>query len=150
MMRHLFISGFFIALLSGCSSTSVEDLKWLEGTWSRTYNVTTQQEIWKSTSDSLIGKSVFITLEDTTVMENLTIKVKNGILTYIADVKENPRPVDFILSTSRDGFAEFTNPNYDFPQLIRYELIGDSLVTTIQGESGTMPKAATFRYGKVN
>lgn len=150
MIRHLFISTCFLALLTACSSNSVEDLKWLEGTWSRTYNVTTQQEVWKSSADSLYGKSIFITLEDTTVMENMTIKIKNGILTYTADVEENPKPVDFILSTSRKGFAEFTNPNYDFPQVIRYEITGDSLTTTITGKSGTMPKSATFKYGKVN
>lgn len=51
-----------------------------------------------------------------------------------------PTAVSFLLVTQAPGLLRFTNPAYDYPQLIEYRRDGDVLVTHVEGVEGGEPK----------
>lgn len=136
-------------LISSCSKTKVDDFKWLIGVYERNYNETIQIESWNQKQDTLFGKAIFVTHNDSVVMETMRIqKNENGIWVYIADVPSNEFPVAFELKSISNSRIVFENPYHDFPQTIVYEQRNDSLFAAIIGKQNEFEKSTVFDFIK--
>src|SRR6186713_1571497 len=84
------------------AQSGLDQLHWLEGSWSRT-NVKpgrSTQEYWKKTSDTeWQGLGVTLHGSDTAFVEKLKLIIKDGSLYYVADIPENRQLVYFKFST---------------------------------------------------
>lgn len=149
-MRILnYVAIIFALSLVSCGGSDMEKLKWLEGTWVRQYNETTQIEEWTWAKKIINGKGYYVTDGDTTLMERMSITENNGTLIYTADVPENEIKVQFSLKDIGEKMVSFEKKNYDWPQLIIYANMGDSLKTTATGEVNEQTKSAEFTFNKV-
>jgi len=121
--------------------STVEQLKWLEGTWTRTNSKVGQSgfEMWKRMSSTeLSGRGVTMHGSDTAFVEKLRIIVRDGNLFYVADVPENQEPVFFRLTEIKQNSFTCENPNHDFPKKIAYSLQGNKLHATVSGNGKSM------------
>lgn len=121
-----------IGLLISCSTPTLEDE--LEGCWVR--EDAKVMECWTKTDDGFIGEGLAIRGHgDTTQFERLRITTEGGNRVYIADVDENEGAVSFP-ETNTPWL--FENPEHDMPQRIRYKLIDERLVVTLESENGKL------------
>jgi hypothetical protein len=123
------------------ASANFKKLEWLVGTWSRT-NVKPGKvghEHWRKQSESeLRGMGVSMQGKDTTFVEKISILIKDNNIYYVADVRENEKPVYFKLTEiSNTGFV-CENPEHDFPKKISYQLNGTDLKAQISGGGKSM------------
>lgn len=119
------------------TQTTVDQLTWLEGTWTRTNSKAGRSglEIWKKISTTeLRGRGITIHGSDTAFVEKLRIIVRDGNLFYVADVPENQKPVFFRLTEIKEKSFTCENPDHDFPKKIAYTLDGNKLRATISGD----------------
>ncbi len=129
--------------------STVDHLKWLEGTWTRTNSKAGQSglEIWKKMSSTeLSGRGIAMRGSDTTFVEKLSIIVLDGNLFYVADVPENQKPVFFRLTELKQNSFTCENPEHDFPKKIAYSLKGNKLHAIISGDG----KPIEFFFEKSN
>lgn len=123
-----------------------KSLSWLTGTWQRP-NLKpgyTAYERWENSGDTLKGYGVTLKGADTAFIEKLRILVKDDAVYYVADVKENPQPVYFRMTSISAGGFVCENPEHDFPKKIAYEREGDQLKAVISGNG----KQVDFRFEK--
>lgn len=136
-------------LVSSCSKPKVDDFKWLIGKYERNYNKTIQIESWYQNQDTLFGKAIFVTNNDSVVMETMRIqKNEKGVWEYIANVPSNDFPVAFELKNINKNRMVFENPYHDFPQTIVYEQREDSLFAAIIGTQNEFEKSTVFDFKK--
>ena len=106
------------------SCNSVQNISWLIGKWRTKAGKQTFEEEWAANPGAGLSGSARAIADDDgeiSAYEQLYIDEKDGVLVYTADVKQNPEPVDFPLKDCGDDYWKFTNPEHDFPQIIRYE-----------------------------
>ncbi|MEO7214360.1 DUF6265 family protein [Mucilaginibacter sp.] len=141
-MRNLLTFVFLLASLSSFAQRDpaepdMSKLSWLTGKWIRTNTRpgTSGYEQWdRVTITEMRGFAVRIKNGDTTVTEKTTLLLKGHFIYYVADVKENEKPVFFKLTQLTDNSFTCENPEHDFPKQIEYILIGDKLKATISGD----------------
>jgi hypothetical protein len=123
------------------TSSNFKKLEWLVGTWNRT-NVKPGKvgyEHWKKTSEfELRGMGVSMQGKDTTFVEKITILIKDNNIYYVADVRENEKPVYFKLTEINTTGFVCENPEHDFPKKISYQLQGTDLKAQISGDGKSM------------
>lgn len=137
-------------LSTSCSNTEINDFKWLIGKYERSYNQTIQIEIWQQKQDTLFGKAIFVTNNDSVVMETMYIqKNEKGVWEYIANVPSNDFPVPFELTSINKNRMVFENKYHDFPQTIVYEQRNDSLFAAIIGKQNNFEKSTVFDFKKI-
>jgi hypothetical protein len=145
MNKNVFVLMFFALIFSNVKSqtanqsahSTVDQLKWLEGTWTRTNSKAGQSgiEMWKKVSSTeLSGRGVAMQGSDTVFVEKLRIIVRDGNLFYVADVPENQNPVFFRLTEIKKNSFTCENPDHDFPKKIAYNLQGNKLQAKISGD----------------
>ena len=149
MKNNILLPILFALIFSGAKSQSVnnpahstiDQLKWLEGTWTRTNSKAGQSglEIWKKVSSTeLSGRGITMHGSDTAFVEKLRIVVRDGNLFYVADIPENQKPIYFRLTeVKKNGFI-CENPEHDFPKKIAYGLKGNKLHAIISGNGKSM------------
>lgn len=129
--------------------STIDQLKWLEGTWTRTNSKAGQSgiEMWKKMSSTeLSGRGITMHGSDTAFVEKLGIVVRDGDLFYVADVPENQQPVYFRLTEIKQNSFTCENPKHDFPKKIAYILKGNKLHAIISGDG----KSIEFFFEKSN
>jgi hypothetical protein len=145
-MRLTIILFFIIQSTASCQTAKVTEkdfdkLLWLEGTWTRTNSKPGRNgtEHWvRGKGKELMGWGVSMKGSDTTFVEKFKLIAKSGALYYVADVPENQKPVDFLLtSIDADGFV-CENSAHDFPKKISYHRNGNSIRTVISGDGKEM------------
>lgn len=140
-MKKILFSIATLTILNFSFGQTLDDFKWLEGTWQR-QNVkegNSAFESWEVNKDELIGIGATLRGADTVFVEKLKIKLIDGEMNYVALVGENGRPVNFkITSYDKKGFVS-ENPNHDFPKKITYKLEGKQLTATISGDGKEIP-----------
>jgi hypothetical protein len=144
-MKSLALS--LLLILSGCAFAQTKSekdfakLSWLEGTWTRTNAKPGRSgvESWvKGMGKELIGLGVNMKGSDTSFVEKLKIIIRDGDIYYVSDVPENPKPVEFkVTSLDEKGFV-CENPNHDFPKKISYQHDGNKLRAVISGDGKEM------------
>jgi hypothetical protein len=123
------------------------DFSWLEGSWKlQGKNV---YEIWEKKEGVLKGKSFKVSATDTTLLEKITLRERNGVFYYVPDVKENNGEVEFkMTSITADGFVA-ENPAHDFPKLIRYTIVRKENTQTINASIEGNGKVIRYTFDKV-
>ena len=119
------------------AQTTLNQLRWLEGSWNRT-NVKpgrATHEYWSKISDTeWKGMGVSLNGTDTVFVEKLALIARDGSLFYVADVPGNKQLVYFKMTEVTDQSFVCENPQHDFPKRIAYTRTGDVLKATISGD----------------
>lgn len=122
---------------------------WLVGNWERTGLAPgkTAFERWTMNADvDLIGKGISLSGSDTSFVEDLKIINSKGDYYYVADVSQNPQPVQFKIEKINDYSFRASNPAHDFPKFIEYILNGEELTVHISDDS--LRRSFTFQKYK--
>ena len=136
-MKRVFCIIILAVTAQVSAQTSLINLEWLLGSWSRT-NVKPGRsgvEIWtKISGNEFVGKGINLRGTDTTFVEKLKLISRDNKIYYVADVPENKEPVLFEMTAQTGMSVTFENPIHDFPKKISYELNGNKLKATISGD----------------
>lgn len=151
MGNYLLKIAFFVLVLLNMhvfSQTSdLTKLNWLEGKWKKFDNKTNKTSIenWnKLSTTEFTGIGCTLKGKDTVFVEKLKIIVKDNLLYYVADVKENKELTFFkFISITKTGFV-CENPKHDFPKKIEYKLTNKHLTVIISYEK----KKVIFEFDK--
>lgn len=134
----MFIILVSITSLSCSSSKEMGNLKsitWLEGNWvtEKSKNSMFTKEQWKLENQEMKGIGLVIENSDTTFVENLTLRMINDTLSYVASVPENTEEIIFKLTSNKNNSWKFENPGHDFPKLIEYIKKKDGFEAIVSG-----------------
>ena len=132
----------------------LKPLKPLLGSWETSNPGGRILETWKQPNPrSFTGKSIKVGLNnDTTLLEEIEIKVKGGELFYIptAAGQNSGKPVEFKLLSSMAGKYVFENKLHDFPQRIVYWLKSENEVLAwVEGKEKGKSRKFEFKYHRV-
>lgn len=115
-------------------------LQFLEGCWRSSDGAT--EECWRTEGEVLKGENISRRADGSEWRETMTIHTAPPG-TLIAEPEGQARTV-FALSQLGEGFVRFDNPEHDYPQWVRYERRGDTLVASI-GAAGQASRSWTWR-----
>lgn len=124
----------------------LSDIAWLAGHWKNEDG--TEEEFWLPPAGAMmLGLHRKINKAGPAFFEFLRIEETESGLTYWAS-PNGATPTPF--KTRKPGHSEvdFQNPQHDFPQGIRYELQGETLVASIYGPSQGRIKTVEWRWKK--
>ena len=132
MLRLSLFAIFVASVLSSCYRPSAQqafsDLEAIRGTWKATEGPEFM-EVWKKQNDSLlVGLGLSMRDGDTVFTESLQISLRKGQLFYGARVGENPEFVLFELKVAGRNSWRFENHAHDYPNIIAYHLVNDSVL----------------------
>jgi hypothetical protein len=151
-MKNKFLILLFAISLFSCSNTpitTIENFKWLNGTWSRNFNGNQQLEKWEIQNNAVIGSSSFINRTDTTEMTNFKIINKNGHWVLISKEVGFEKEVSYTLSYQNQDSIVFYNANADWPQTISFKNVEKNvLAKTVLGKNMSMKKNIEFTFKK--
>lgn len=131
MRQSLFVILICCFSCSG-SKTDLKNFDALAGDWKSVVGEDIFLESWKMNNGRLEGEGYFLNKKDTLFGERLVVDNIYGKLVYIADVK-GQSPILFTCKNNVENLWQFENMEHDFPQIIRYELKGDSLWVRLTG-----------------
>ncbi|MFY0651892.1 MAG: hypothetical protein JXQ96_07660 [Cyclobacteriaceae bacterium] len=118
-----------LILLQACGNSSnkqIQSISWLLGEWVTTSSSgMTTKEKWETDGNIMSGMGWVQKEGDTTFVENLTIKMVNDTLTYLAETPGNNDVVGFKLTSNIEGAWTFENQKHDFPKMIKYHRISE-------------------------
>lgn len=146
---------FVLALwtLYGCGNTAIKhsalnDLSWLQGTWSYTDSDMVSYEVWTKQNDSVYaGRSFSLKGADTVFQESVTLIEKHDTTWYIPTVHDQNggQPVSFRLVSATGNTFIFENKEHDFPQRVGYSHpSADSVLAWIEGTDKGVFKKIPF------
>jgi hypothetical protein len=155
----------FIVFTSGCddiqTKSNLSKMQWLEGTWIRNYNQTTQVEEWEMKSNLMLGTSMFVTNGDTSIMERMKIKQRDHALSFLGFTRwvytstpaENTLVNVYpLLEVSADSIV-FFNEAADWPQRLVYRSLPENqMEATLSGKdqlSNQSIRSATLDFRKL-
>ncbi|HMQ70701.1 MAG TPA: DUF6265 family protein [Ignavibacteria bacterium] len=105
----------------------IKIFEWLKGQWEGIMGSGLYHEEWYSDDENnLTGRAYLIKSGEITNNEILKIHLTGNDVFYTADVSHNPDPVSFKLTEFSDRIFVFENPEHDFPQKIKYEIISEN------------------------
>ena len=137
-MRSLTVVALFAAFAAPAMCQPVgktSDLSFLAGCWKFEAKGRVIEEHWMAPAGgTLMGISRTVANGKTTEFEFLQIRDLPEGLTYIAKPSDQPEARFVATSRTRDGVV-FENPKHDFPQRIRYRLVGDTLTARVEGKA---------------
>jgi Domain of unknown function (DUF4440)/Domain of unknown function (DUF6265) len=102
---------------------SLEELRWLVGSWSAPGEKTSFHETWAALGPHTFeGTGVELSTVDGRVQSGEVLRLVEmaGSVFYVSKVTHNELPVAFRLSECADGRFAFVNPKHDFPRRIEY------------------------------
>ena len=131
----ILISIIFFSCSSAVQMGSIESVSWLEGNWvtkKSTSSVLTKEQ-WELENQEMKGIGLVIKNSDTTLVENLSLKMINDTLSYVAEVPENVGKTIFKLTSHKNDSWKFENPAHDFPKSIEYIKKKDGFEAVVSG-----------------
>ena len=128
--------------------TTIAAAAFLEGRWVGDGGKTKTEELWTpAEAGTMFATGRTIAGPKTVFFEFLRIEETKGTLAYIAQPRGGS-PTTFMLTSSSDKHVTFENPDHDFPQSIKYELVRlndtDALQVTLIGDEGNGTKAMNY------
>lgn len=130
----LIIAAFNSTVVIAQNTSDMDKLLWIVDSWVSASGESRSYEEWKKIDNSLYeGNSRTVKNGEVTFSEQLKIVSTEDGIFYIADVKHNPAPVKFRLTSISDTSAVFENPEHDFPKKITYMLEDGNLHAYIEG-----------------
>jgi hypothetical protein len=135
----------------------LKSFHWFIGSWQNESKTGILTETWTVLNDSVFsGTSYLIEKGDTQFSEQMSIKQRGNDIFYIPVVKDqnNGKPTLFKLNNlpnvqPEDKVARFENPLHDFPQIVLYQLKGDSMLAEIAGKLDGQSHVEKFPMVKV-
>src|SRR5688500_15203981 len=118
----------------------LKSLNWFIGSWENKSSEGTMTESWSVLNDSVyLGTSSYVEGGVTLFSEEIRLEQRGTDIFYIPTIKDSSGiqmqdPTRFKLTMSEGQKAKFENPKHDFPQIISYELKGDSMLAEISGK----------------
>lgn len=131
---------------------TLDQAKWLIGTWQDVSKEGTLTETWKPETDSsFTGKTIFLAGKDTAFTENIKLVSRKESLVYITAVSDqnDGKAIEFALTSANEKQLVFENPKHDYPTKITYNNYGDSIVATISGKKLGVDMKEDFSMQKV-
>ena len=154
-MKHL--SLLALICIFACSekntTTKVEAPKptqnfdWLIGDWKRSDDEAGKQtyEHWQKSNDKLYqGKSYTMSAKDTVWSENVRLLKRDTTWFYAVTGRGDSFTTDFQLTSITDHSFVCENGANEFPKMIEYALVGDSIKSKISGGGPEIE----FSFGK--
>lgn len=130
-------------------AATLEDLRWLVGSWRGQSGDTVQEELWTAAAGGLmLGLHRDVTPGRPAFFEFLRIAESEEGIVYLAS-PAGREATPFRLIEIGEHSVWFANPEHDFPQRIGYRLEGDDLVARIEGETAKGPRSAEWRWQRV-
>ena len=125
-------------------------LSWLAGCWQQTHPRQVIQEQWMAPlGKSMIGMNRTVAEGRTVAFEYLRIEEAEGTLTLVA-LPSRQAEARFKAIEVTDSSVVFSNPDHDFPQIVRYSLLDDgSLLGGIEGEQEGRKRQVDFPMKRV-
>lgn len=119
---------------ASAAETVADDLAWLSGQWLGTMNGNRIEEHYmRPAAGIIVGMSRSLRAGRPPEVEFIRIAPDaTGRLAYHAHPM-GQAPAVFPLVEASPDLAVFANPAHDFPQVIRYRRVGDTLTATIEG-----------------
>ncbi|MGH6696074.1 DUF6265 family protein [Sphingopyxis sp.] len=145
-MKAIFLSVAAALLVAASPATTVDDLAWLAGQWSREEGERWTEESWTSPRGGvMLGHSRSGRGDALREFEFLRIVAgEDGTPTYIAQ-PGGGAAVAFRLVQRDAASATFENAAHDYPQRIHYIRDGETMTATISMVDGSKPMRWTFR-----
>lgn len=95
------------------------------------------------------GESYVIQQGDTVYRDKLKIELIGETPCYVLTLPETKEPVIYKMTKSAEHLAVFENNEHDFPKLVYYELVGDSLHVKFEGvQDGHNAREETYYHKK--
>jgi len=128
----------------------MDPVAWLAGCWRSVEGDRVTDEQWmRPLGGSMVGMSRTVVDGRTVAFEHLRIEEREGALVYVA-VPSGQVETRFRLIRFGPTWVEFSNPDHDFPQVVRYRRRQDgSLLAQIEGPGETGPRVVGFRFERV-
>ncbi len=125
-------------------SPLAEQFGWLLGRWERTQGI----EHWTPARDVLFGVGFTVKDGSTGFFEVLLIEAGEGGVQYVA-FPAGQNEVAFALAQNLGKAASFTNPQHDFPKVIRYARVGkDGLSAQVSGDDPAAVESFELHRGQ--
>ena len=135
---------------AGQARSSVQDLGWLAGCWSRGSGALVMEEQWmRPRGGAMLGMSRTVRRDTMVEYEHLRIIERGGKAVYVA-MPSGQVTTEFEAATTTDSLVTFENPAHDFPQRIIYRRRGaDSLIARIEGMRAGQLRTVDFPFARV-
>ena len=119
---------FVITLLSSCGKKGIDRYDWLIGNWKGHEQEIQYFENWKKTSeDRLSGNSYVFQNGDTVFRETNKIELIGETPFFALSLPESKEPLILKVTSDKNKKLVFESKEHDYPQMITYEMTGDSL-----------------------
>ncbi len=157
MMNNLILSyqstyqRCLILIVVACTSCSpkAKDFNFIAGTWLRTFQETTHLQAWKVGSDVIEGKQIYITDNDSSLMETFLVSLDHPI--RLALIQPNaPDTFFYELESWESNEFKFKALSKNFPMqlVLQGNESGDSLYFAGLGVVNGYNKSYAFEFGK--
>jgi len=155
-MKLAFIASclLFIAINLPAQFTQADfsKLHGMKGLWKMASKNGFLYENWIIENDSLLkGESYKVMNNDTTRLEKVRLHLHNGMITYspVTYYQNQGKAVDFNLTGITGNQYTFENKLHDFPQLITYNLVSDTVMrASVSGNTKNGFKEIPYSYSK--
>jgi len=148
-------------LVIGCAQSSKNNLDWPEQKWCSQIienkregdgmDTIIQSENWKKTNDSLYIGTGSVTVNGKIEFEE-EIQLLRRNNEWIYEVKVNDqngnKPIPFVLKKQENGKFTFWNSEHDYPKVIQYQFLGDSLKAMVTDGLEIPKQKDEFSFGK--
>ena len=138
-------------------STTDSSFKWIQGKYIVTHDQSGfyYEEWLKVDNDNYTGTGCFLTRDcvDTLFSMKMRLMHEKEKTTLFYDVKDqnNNKETEFTLTKGENNVFVFENPFRDFPSIMQYKIIGDSVIeVTERGFEKNKEKVVEYRAKKIN
>lgn len=129
------------------ATAQLQPFSWLKGKWK--LESKESYEVWSDVKGKLKAISFELNDGDSTITETIEIQSRNSQFYFIPDVAGDQPPVEFKITELTASYFVAENPDHDFPNVIRYQLLkinGQQILSaTIEGGGKTIH----FKFYKV-
>lgn len=131
------------------AAAGIEQVAWLQGCWARSTGTRTTEEQWMAPRDGcMLGMSRTVQDGALREWEAVVLREQDGRLAYEAHPSGQAATV-FLSRSVDESSVIFENPDHDFPQVVGYRLLGDSLAAWIEGTVDGRNRRVDFGYRRV-
>jgi hypothetical protein len=139
------------------ADSSDSSFKWIEGKYIVVHDLSGfYYEEWKKIDkNNYEGNGYFLTRDcvDTILSVKMRLMHEKEKTTLFYDVKEQSqsKETEFTLTKGENNVYVFENPFRDFPSIMQYKIIGDSVIeVTERGFAKNKEKVVEYRAKKIN
>lgn len=141
----------------GSADSTAYYFKWIEGKYIVVHDLSGfyYEEWTKVDNNNYTGTGFFLTRDciDTILSMKMRLMHEKDKTTLFYDVKDSTKnkETEFTLTKGENNIYVFENPFRDFPSIMQYKIIGDSVIeVTERGFAQNKEKVVEYRATKIN